>query len=83
MNVLVTGASTGIGEGCARWLDARGHRVFAGPLLFPHGVERIDEPLGVGLDVFEQLIDQRQEVLAQPGDAGELRPVRGLVQRQP
>ena len=29
MNVLVTGASTGIGEGCARWLDARGHRVFA------------------------------------------------------
>jgi len=30
MNVLVTGASTGIGEGCARWLDARGHRVFAG-----------------------------------------------------
>jgi len=30
MNVLVTGASTGIGESCARWLDARGHRVFAG-----------------------------------------------------
>jgi NAD(P)-dependent dehydrogenase (short-subunit alcohol dehydrogenase family) len=30
MNILITGASTGIGEGCARWLDARGHRVFAG-----------------------------------------------------
>jgi NAD(P)-dependent dehydrogenase (short-subunit alcohol dehydrogenase family) len=30
MQILVTGASTGIGEGCARWLDGRGHRVFAG-----------------------------------------------------
>jgi NAD(P)-dependent dehydrogenase (short-subunit alcohol dehydrogenase family) len=30
MQFLITGASTGIGEGCARWLDARGHRVFAG-----------------------------------------------------
>ena len=30
MRILITGASTGIGEGCARWFDARGHRVFAG-----------------------------------------------------
>ena len=30
MQFLITGASTGIGEGCARWLDARGHHVFAG-----------------------------------------------------
>jgi NAD(P)-dependent dehydrogenase (short-subunit alcohol dehydrogenase family) len=30
MNFLITGASTGIGEGCARWLDVRGHHVFAG-----------------------------------------------------
>jgi NAD(P)-dependent dehydrogenase (short-subunit alcohol dehydrogenase family) len=30
MQILITGASTGIGEGCARWFDARGHRVFAG-----------------------------------------------------
>jgi NAD(P)-dependent dehydrogenase (short-subunit alcohol dehydrogenase family) len=30
MRILITGASTGIGEGCARWFDARGHCVFAG-----------------------------------------------------
>ena len=30
MRILITGASTGIGEGSARWFDARGHRVFAG-----------------------------------------------------
>ena len=41
------------------------------------------QPLRVGLDVFEQLIDERQEVRAQPRHAGELRAVRGLVQRQP
>jgi NAD(P)-dependent dehydrogenase (short-subunit alcohol dehydrogenase family) len=28
--VVVTGASTGIGEGCARYLAARGFHVFAG-----------------------------------------------------
>jgi NAD(P)-dependent dehydrogenase (short-subunit alcohol dehydrogenase family) len=30
MHFLITGASTGIGEGCARWLDVRAHHVFAG-----------------------------------------------------
>ena len=62
---------------------AVGHRVFAGPLLFAHGMEGVDQPFGIGLDVFEQLIDEGQEVLAQPRDAGELRSVRGLVQREP
>src|SRR5262245_33038056 len=49
---------------------AVGHRVFTGPLLLADRVERLDQPLGVGLDVLEQLVDERQEMLTQPRDAG-------------
>ena len=45
--------------------------------------ERVDEPLGVGIDRVEHLLDQAEEVRAHPRDAGELGPVGDLVQRQP
>ena len=45
--------------------------------------QRLEEPLGVGVDRAEAVLDQPEEVGPHPRDAGELRPVGDLVQRQP
>jgi hypothetical protein len=45
--------------------------------------ERVEEVLRVGVDGIDGLADQTEEVLAHPRDAGELRPVGDLVERQP
>ena len=48
-----------------------------------HLRERVEEPLRVGVDGVERLLDEAEVVLAEPRHAGELRPVGDLVQRQP
>jgi NAD(P)-dependent dehydrogenase (short-subunit alcohol dehydrogenase family) len=76
--VLVTGASTGIGEACALHLDRLGHRVYAGVRtkehaddLRRHGSDRI---VPVFLDVTDQ--DQVNAVAARiAGDSGRLEGV--------
>ena len=47
-NILVTGASTGIGAGCAVGLARRGYRVYAG-IRKPEDGERLVEQAGDGL----------------------------------
>ena len=71
-SVLVTGASTGIGEACALRLDRLGHRVYAGVRSEEHarglrqrGSERI---VPVFLDVTDQA--QVDAVAKQIGDGG-------------
>jgi NAD(P)-dependent dehydrogenase (short-subunit alcohol dehydrogenase family) len=73
-SVLVTGASTGIGEACALRLDRAGHRVYAGVRSQEHarglrerGSDRI---VPVGLDVTDQA--QIDAVAKQIGDGGGL-----------
>ena len=46
-------------------------------------VERVEEPLRIGVDRLERLLDEPEVVLAQPRHAGELRPVGDLVEREP
>jgi NAD(P)-dependent dehydrogenase (short-subunit alcohol dehydrogenase family) len=76
MQILITGASTGIGEGCARWLDARGHRVFAG-VRRPEDGDRLMTGSSarltpVRLDVTEvaSIVSALASVEAASGDAG-------------
>lgn len=73
---LVTGASTGIGEATARWLDRRGHRVFAAvrrdddaARLRGTGSERL---LPIRLDVTDagSIESARREVLSSLGGRG-------------
>jgi NADP-dependent 3-hydroxy acid dehydrogenase YdfG len=56
-NVLVTGASTGIGEACALHLDRLGHRVYAGIRKEEHAQalrQRGSQIVPVFLDVTDQ-----------------------------
>jgi len=79
--VVITGASTGIGEACARMLDARGMRVFAGVRNDQDG-ERLKEGCSdrlepIYLDVTEpvSISEARDRVADAVGDLG----LTGLV----
>lgn len=80
-NVLITGASTGIGRACALRLDGRGFRVFAGVRRPQDGEalrkEASDRLTPVQLDVTDAaaVAEARDAVAAAVGDAG----LQGLV----
>jgi NAD(P)-dependent dehydrogenase (short-subunit alcohol dehydrogenase family) len=79
-SVLITGASTGIGETCARRLDSEGFRVFAGVRREPDGARlKRDAPrlTPVMLDVTDQnsIVKAVSAIEADVGDAG----LAGLV----
>jgi NAD(P)-dependent dehydrogenase (short-subunit alcohol dehydrogenase family) len=80
-SVLVTGASTGIGEACALTLDGAGHTVFAG-VRDPADGERLSDrasprlqPVSLDVTVADQIEAVVQKVDAQVGNAG----LSGLV----
>lgn len=62
-SVLVTGASTGIGEAIARRLDARGYRVFAGVRSAADG-DRLRAGAGGGLEPLLLDVTRGEEVAA-------------------
>ncbi len=79
--VVITGASTGIGAACARDLDQRGFRVFAGvrseadgERLRRHASERL-APLRIDVTEPERIAAAAEQVAAAVGEAG----LAGLV----
>ena len=81
MNVLITGASTGIGEACARRLDGAGHRVFAGVRREEDGARLREgssarlEPVILDLEDGYSIDEARARVEHAVGDEG----LHGLV----
>jgi NAD(P)-dependent dehydrogenase (short-subunit alcohol dehydrogenase family) len=71
MNVLITGCSSGIGEACARWLDDRGHRVFA-------GIRRDEDGERLRASASERL----QPVILDVTDAAAIERARELVEER-
>ena len=58
-------------------------RVAAVAHLVDRAHQRLEHTPGIRIDDGEGLVDERQEVALHPGHAGELRPVRDLVDRDP
>jgi len=79
--VLVTGASTGIGEACALGMARLGYRVFAGVRNEADGKRLVEQAEGdlspVMLDVTDQ--EMISEALSSVGDALDGVPLKGLV----
>ena len=71
------------GDAKQRRQAAVGQHVFAALAAIDDPLDRFFEHLGIGVDRVEGLAHQPEEVLAQPRNPGELRPVRDLVQREP
>jgi NAD(P)-dependent dehydrogenase (short-subunit alcohol dehydrogenase family) len=76
MNVVISGCSTGIGEACARWLDRKGHRVFAGVRKLSDG-ERLRagasgrlRPVVVDVTDSESIARAREAIEQQLGGEG-------------
>lgn len=74
--VLITGASTGIGEGCAHHLARRGHRVFAGVRTVADGERLQSASAGAIVPLLLDVTDEPQiaaaaaRIQTEVGDAG-------------
>ena len=58
-------------------------RVPARPDLCGHATDGVEKALRIGVERADGGLDQAEEVLTHPWDAGELRPVGDLVEREP
>src|SRR5437868_4680391 len=80
-SVVITGASTGIGRACAEYLDARGHRVFAGVRKASDGealrAATSERLVPLVLDVTKS--DQIEAAVQAVADALDGAPLLGLV----